>query len=566
MKQVRYSRDPEIGQRFPISLKYDRLQGVLRSKMFVNDPELSVVITGRCLSSFIADGLPIYGEMSITDDESLSLFLRSPEIFKNHICIAALDMYATVQRSTHVEVPTENEFDFEGTTYLPSLNIGFPRGVVQQQTMVGFGSQSNDTTNYGTQYDGGWTKHNDFEDNPTLTQLTQIVSNNDLANDIINESDSDSPLDHEGTDDDQSCADDDDSMKMLAPDLSINYHSNVIPYLDNIEEVEPEDFSYMRDNGSVQAALWNSTNPKVIKSGKVIEPHNCDTDDYTEDHFNLNSNMIATSLIPSVMINAQISIKFVQETIKGIHHYTPSYRKAQKGREAKAFEMLYDDFEGSFRALPRYMDALQHFNPGTIVEWTHESTTMQGEHIFKYLLRAFKPSIDGLKSCGPIISIDGTHVYGKYEMKLLITIGIDANGNIFPLAYAIVARESYESWTWFLSLLWRHVVCDRKGIGLISDCHQGILQCVMTREWLQLPTTYHRFCVRHLKSNFNKKFLNSDLENLMWLFDKTYTQQKKYQMKEEIPNEDATNQNFVTSTHAYVVKHTISSEGKMDIV
>lgn len=156
---VRYNRGPEIGQRFPISLKYDRLQRVLRSKMFVNDPELSVVITGRCPSSFTADGSPIYGEMPITDDESLSSFLRCPEIFKNHICIAALDMYATVQRSTQVEVPTDNEFDFGGTTYLPSLNIGFSRGVVQQQTIVGFGSQSNDTTNYGTQYDGMASTH-----------------------------------------------------------------------------------------------------------------------------------------------------------------------------------------------------------------------------------------------------------------------------------------------------------------------------------------------------------------------------------------------------------------------
>lgn len=95
------------------------------------------------------------------------------------------------------------------------------------------------------------------------------MSNNDLANDIINESDSDSPLDHEGTDDDQSSADGDDSDEDVAApsNVSVNYHSNVIPYLDNTEEVEPEDFAYMRDNGSVRAALWNSSNPKVIKSG-----------------------------------------------------------------------------------------------------------------------------------------------------------------------------------------------------------------------------------------------------------------------------------------------------------
>ncbi|XP_059310725.1 uncharacterized protein LOC132062098 [Lycium ferocissimum] len=194
--------------------------------------------------------------------------------------------------------------------------------------------------------------------------------------------------------------------------------------------------------------------------------------------------------------------------------------------------MVYGDFESSFKSLSRYMAALQYFNTGTIVEWEHQSTTMQGDHIFKFIFWAFKPSIDGFKNCRPVISIDGTHLYGKCEMKLLIAIGIDANNNIFPFAYTVVARESFESWTSFLMLLWRHVVCERRGIGIISHRHQGILQCVQTHEWLQPPFTHHRFCVRHLKNNFNKKFLNSDLENLMWLSN-TEHQKKKYKMRME---------------------------------
>ena len=79
----------------------------------------------------------------------------------------------------------------------------------------------------------------------------------------------------------------------------------------------------------------------------------------------------------------------IREIIKGKHHCTPSYRKAQKGRR-KAFRMVYGDFESSFKALPRYMAALQLFNPGTIIEWEHHSTTMQGEQIFKFLFWAFK--------------------------------------------------------------------------------------------------------------------------------------------------------------------------------
>ncbi|XP_069142808.1 uncharacterized protein [Solanum lycopersicum] len=228
-------------------------------------------------------------------------------------------------------------------------------------------------------------------------------------------------------------------------DQSINYHSTAIPYLDHTEK-NTEDFIYTRDDGSIRTTLWNSNNPKHIQSGmlfmnkmqmksavraynlaikkeflcdqskskswkvickrhelgydwmirfreissgmwkigKMIEPHTCLKDNYKEDHFNLNDNMIATSLIPYVIKNPDINIKMIREIIKGKHHYTPSYRKAQKGRR-KTFRMVYGDFESSFKALPRYMDALQLFNPGIIIEWEHHSTTMQGEQIFKFL-------------------------------------------------------------------------------------------------------------------------------------------------------------------------------------
>lgn len=66
---------------------------------------------------------------------------------------------------------------------------------------------------------------------------------------------------------------------------------------------------------------------------------------------------------------------------------------------------------------------------------------------------AFKPAIDGFVHCRPVISIDGTHIYGKYDIKLLIVIAVDASGQIFSLAFAICANESEETWTLFLNYL-----------------------------------------------------------------------------------------------------------------
>ncbi|XP_075077207.1 uncharacterized protein LOC142163952 [Nicotiana tabacum] len=107
------------------------------------------------------------------------------------------------------------------------------------------------------------------------------------------------------------------------------------------------------------------------------------------------------------------------------------------------------------------MAALQHFNPGTVVEWKLDRSPDIPENIFRYMFWAFKPTIIDFVHCRLVISIDGTHVYGKYDIKMLIIVAIDANGSIFPLAFSICANESQETWTWFLNHLKDHVVRQR---------------------------------------------------------------------------------------------------------
>ncbi|XP_070050801.1 uncharacterized protein [Nicotiana tomentosiformis] len=126
-------------------------------------------------------------------------------------------------------------------------------------------------------------------------------------------------------------------------------------------------------------------------------------------------------------------------------------------------------------------------------------------------------AIDGFSYCGPVISIDDTHVYGKYNIKLLIVIAVDANGQIFPLAFAICTNESQETWTLFLNHLKEHVAKQHSGICLISDRHGGILSSVENLPAWQEPYANYRYCVRHFKANFQKTHPNKDLHDLMWI-------------------------------------------------
>ncbi|KAF3621336.1 hypothetical protein FXO37_32864 [Capsicum annuum] len=95
--------------------------------------------------------------------------------------------------------------------------------------------------------------------------------------------------------------------------------------------------------------------------------------------------------------------------------------------------------------------------------------------VFNYVFWTFKPCVDGFHYCRPVISIDETYIYGKYDIKLLIVVGTDDNGSIFPLVFAIAANESLDTWTKFLGNLHQHVVCGCQGVTLISDRHHDIL-------------------------------------------------------------------------------------------
>ena len=135
---------------------------------------------------------------------------------------------------------------------------------------------------------------------------------------------------------------------------------------------------------------------------------------------------------------------------------------------------------------------------------------------FMQVFWTFGPCVEGFKHCRPIIQIDGTHLYGKYKGKLLIATSIDANGHIFPLAFVIVEEESQDSRSWFLIALRRHCT-QGEGICLISDHHARINAAIRNPSigW-SVPHAQHRYCLRHMVSNFNDKFRNKILKDMAY--------------------------------------------------
>ena len=101
---------------------------------------------------------------------------------------------------------------------------------------------------------------------------------------------------------------------------------------------------------------------------------------------------------------------------------------------------------------------------------------------------------------------------------MLVACSADGDNKIVPIAFCIVPGESKEAWAWFLRKIRKEVIGSWSGetICLISDRGSGIISAVNdpNNGW-QLPFAVHRFCARHVASNFSKEHRSLRMRDLV---------------------------------------------------
>ncbi|XP_021725293.1 uncharacterized protein LOC110692565 [Chenopodium quinoa] len=248
-------------------------------------------------------------------------------------------------------------------------------------------------------------------------------------------------------------------------------------------------------------------------------PHreNCVTEVLSTDHPHLDSSLISDFVKSFVRKDPSLKVEFIQELISKQFHFDVPYRRAWYAK-GKAIADIYGDWESSYGRLPHFMQALQQSNPGTCVVWKYKALVdgvyYNNMEVFERVFWAFGPCIDSFKHCMSVICIDGTHLYGKYKGTLLVATSVDANFQVFPLAFALVEGENTSSWSWFLGCIRVHVT-QRDGLCVISDRHPGIIAAMTDPNvGFTEPRAYHRFCVRHIASNLKTHVRRNDMRDM----------------------------------------------------
>ncbi|XP_057756464.1 uncharacterized protein LOC130975741 [Arachis stenosperma] len=225
------------------------------------------------------------------------------------------------------------------------------------------------------------------------------------------------------------------------------------------------------------------------------DSHTCTRATISQDHSKLDSDTITEAIKPLVETDSSIKVRPVIADIQSKFNYTISYRKAWLAKQ-KAVEKIFGGWEASYEALPTWFETMVKKEPSAAVEYETLSCYRMDE-------------------LAQDVRVDGTHLYKKYKGVLLVAVSQYGNNNIVPIAFALVEGETSDAWFFFLRHLRTHVV-TKVGVGLISNRHESIRSTVFRCDgaW-EPPRAIYMFCIRHIASNFLKKFKAPFMQKLV---------------------------------------------------
>jgi hypothetical protein len=268
-------------------------------------------------------------------------------------------------------------------------------------------------------------------------------------------------------------------------------------------------------------------NEKTFCIKKMHLQHICPTDPARS---RLNSKWLSNAYVDKFKSDINTGISSIQDRAMKDFGVDVPKRMAYRAR-TKAREMVLGDHKKQYYRIRDYLQTVIDRNPGsrcivtTVTGPTEEQmeAMKQGQVVdisyaprFHGLFFCVNAARQGfLEGCRPFIGLDGCFIKLTTGAQILAATGRDANNNMYPIAWAIVAKEDFENWQWFLEQLKEALGGEQGQFGyytIMSDRQKGLLKAVST----VFPNCPQRFCLRHIYANFQTAgFRGEDLKMCM---------------------------------------------------
>ncbi|XP_020417204.1 uncharacterized protein LOC18781319 [Prunus persica] len=190
------------------------------------------------------------------------------------------------------------------------------------------------------------------------------------------------------------------------------------------------------------ASLMQGENTYQIKS--YTPKHSCSKGFH-------NKNITSTFLSQRYMSRIKDDPKIKKTTLQSEVHrelgYEVSTDQCYKAKR-KAQTLIEGTYAQQYEKLWEYCEEIRQTNNGSSMLMKVDPPHFQRLYV---CLDACKKGF--IAGCRPLIGVDACHLKGTFQGQLLVSVGIDANDNMYPIAYAVAELESKDSWCWFLQLL-----------------------------------------------------------------------------------------------------------------
>uniref|UniRef100_K4ALS8 Aminotransferase-like plant mobile domain-containing protein n=1 Tax=Setaria italica TaxID=4555 RepID=K4ALS8_SETIT len=191
---------------------------------------------------------------------------------------------------------------------------------------------------------------------------------------------------------------------------------------------------------------------KNLRISNVVQPHTCRSSQPRRVDVQCTTKYLGRRILGIIRKDSETSLV---ESIFAFSGYRVKYSKALRAKQ-HAVALLWGGWKESYGIVPRVLTAIAYYNPRV------------------------KRFID---SCG-MMHPD--------------------NGQLVPLAFALAESENNESWSWFMKLVWQHVLGPSRQVCMISDRHHRLLNCA--KDHMDgFPPLVHRWCTRHFAANMSRR-------------------------------------------------------------
>ncbi|XP_070047313.1 uncharacterized protein [Nicotiana tomentosiformis] len=113
---------------------------------------------------------------------------------------------------------------------------------------------------------------------------------------------------------------------------------------------------------------------------------------------------------------------------------------------------------------------------------------------------------------------------GVCKGELLSCIGKDGKNQMYPVAWAMVEKETKNTWSWFFRCLMHDLQLiesqGEEGLTIISEMQKGLVQSVVEL----MPNAEHRMCARHIWSNSKQKWEGEERKKSSGAFFKDWSE------------------------------------------